>query len=109
MESRKSLRLMDQQHDVDFARLADGGLITSEAPALAIPRKRGSSSSSSSSSGIDVPGANSGQVPFIFRRFPERGARGENWREKGALESVPFALAMAERKWVNAPPVCPAH
>lgn len=59
MESRKSLRLMDQQHDVDFARLADGGVVTSDAPALHVPRKRGSSLSSS---GIDVPGANSGQV-----------------------------------------------
>ena len=84
MESRKSLRLMDQQHDVDFARLAEGGLVTSEAPALNIPRKRGSSSSSSSSStsGIDVPGANSGQVPFAslyFAFFSEN--RGENERK----------------------------
>ena len=70
MESRKSLRLMDQQHDVDFARLAEGGVVTSDAPVLHVPRKRGSSLSSS---GIDVPGANSGQVARSLSSF-DRGA-----------------------------------
>ncbi|KAI9565804.1 hypothetical protein GHT06_009599 [Daphnia sinensis] len=67
MESRKSLRLMDQ-HDVDFARLADGvvgltpsanGQLQDAWPNHQIsvghpPRKR---CSSASTSGIDVPGA----------------------------------------------------
>ena len=69
MESRKSLRLMDQ-HDVDFARLAEGGV----GPGTTVighqdmnhhgsviganpPRKR---CSSASTSGIDVPGAHVG-------------------------------------------------
>lgn len=71
MESRKSARLMDQ-HDVDFARLAEGGLLVSASNAMANghdhpqhhhqqassqPRKR---CSSASTSGIDVPGAYTG-------------------------------------------------
>lgn len=71
MESRKSLRLMDQHFDVDFARLAEGpittiaaavsGSVSTAASAAATqhdlahpPRKR---SSSGSTTGIDVPGA----------------------------------------------------
>lgn len=67
MESRKSLRLMES-HDVDFARLAEGGHTASPANAdqqpaqqqlqLQLqqqqPRKR---NCSNSTSGIDVPGA----------------------------------------------------
>lgn len=80
MESRKSLRLMDQ-HDVDFARLAEGGVglnvsvnghqdvalqVTGGNP----PRKR---CSSASTSGIDVPGATIGYLvenrQILCRRF----------------------------------------
>lgn len=66
MESRKSLRLMDQ-HDVDFARLAEVGvgLVSSANGHQDVihgvtnnpPRKR---CSSASTSGIDVPGAHIG-------------------------------------------------
>lgn len=70
MESRKSLRLMDQHLEVDFARLAEGGPAALNGTAVSngltaasghhttelqhAPRKR---SSSGSTTGIDVPGA----------------------------------------------------
>ncbi len=77
MESRKSLRLMDQHFDVDFARLAEGAVVNGAGATIAVlpqqdphpPRKR---SSSGSTTGIDVPGAFVGYTKYLLRNFVPR-------------------------------------
>ena len=70
MESRKSLRLMES-HDVDFARLAEGGHVhtwsangptTEQLQQQQQQQQHRKRNCSNSTSGIDVPGAYVGWV-----------------------------------------------